>query len=152
MSILIQIIAALLLFTLAAVIQGLWLDRLMKRAGGTVKTLNTLLPRAGRAVFMALNALAVLLPHMIAILIWTVFYIFGAGAGEDVPFETALYFSASAHTGTAFGDVTMTDDWRVLAALQALGGLTLLVWSAAYLFEIFNRLYRTPANPKERTP
>ncbi|MBU0860028.1 MAG: potassium channel family protein [Alphaproteobacteria bacterium] len=139
-----QFAFAFALILLTVVIQGLWLDRVMRRTGAWAKRLITLLPRAGRGMTMAVVALAALLPHILALLLWTLFYVYVAGAGQDdALFEPAFYFAATAYTTTGFGDITMNESWRVLSTLQALGGLLMFAWTAAFLFEVQSRLYRT---------
>lgn len=140
---------AVILILLSLLLQKLWFDLLLRRFNHIAKRIITLLPRSGRAVTMALLALAGLLPHMAALLLWTLFYIYGAGAGEDDAFfEAAFYFAASTHTSLGLGDITMNEPWRILNGFQALGGLLMLAWNAAFLFEIIGRLYKPAARER----
>lgn len=140
---------ALVLMILALTVQGLWFDLLLRRFVAFAKKTLTLLPKSGRAVVMALYALAGLLPHFIAIVLWTLVYVYVIGAGEeDALFEPGFYFAATTHSTLGFGDITLNESWRVLSSLQALGGFLMFAWNAAFLFEIMGRLYK--AAPRER--
>lgn len=149
MTILLQFCAAFLLLAMTALAQGLWYGRMIRRLPQWGRAVITLLPGVGRGVVMAIVCVMAVLPHMLAIILWALFYAFVAAGVETIPFETALYFSASAYTTTGFGDVTMTEQWRVLSTLEAVNGLLLLGWSAAFFCEIIARLYRTK-EAKER--
>jgi hypothetical protein len=149
---LVQILAALLMFCLCVLIQGFVTDSIMRRSGNWARRMAGLFRKSWRPAMMLTVMLALLVPHALAIGLWALFYKFVAGGGEPVPMETALYFSASSWSTTSFGDVTLGADWRLVAVLQSATALLLYGWSAAFMVEIVSRLYRgnTPAAPQQK--
>lgn len=55
-------------------------------------------------------------------------------------FEPALYFAAVSYTTLGFGDVLLTDQWRLLSGAVAASGLLLFGLSAAFLIEATGKL------------
>jgi hypothetical protein len=47
--------------------------------------------------------------------------------------NTALYFSTSNFATVGFGDVVPSHHWRLLAAIEGIGGFLIVGWSSAYL-------------------
>lgn len=60
--------------------------------------------------------------------------------GEFNTFEAALYFSTVSFSTLGFGDLTLTVNWRVLGAIEAVNGLVLIAWSTAFLMSLTTRL------------
>ena len=54
-------------------------------------------------------------------------------------FETALYFSFVTFTTLGYGDITLSEGWRLLSGIEALNGLLLVGWTTALLFAIVQR-------------
>jgi len=88
-------------------------------------------PSLGRVMVFASLALAVL--HHVEAACWAIVYV-----GLDVlpDWDTAVYFSIVTMTSVGYGDVTLSGDWRLLAALQAMNGMLLFGLSTAFLFAI----------------
>ena len=55
--------------------------------------------------------------------------------------ETALYFSGASFTTLGFGDVLLSDEWRLLSGATAANGLLLFGLSAAFLFDAAGQLH-----------
>jgi len=60
------------------------------------------------------------------------------GAIEQL--ETALYFSMVTFTTLGYGDVTLPDDWRLLASFEAANGIMMFGWSTALVAAFIQRL------------
>ena len=60
--------------------------------------------------------------------------------GEFATFEQALYFSTVSFSPLGFGDLTLSVNWRVLGAIEAVNGLVLIAWSTAFLMSVTARL------------
>lgn len=60
--------------------------------------------------------------------------------------EAAVYVSVSAYSTAGWTGVTISHDWRVLAAFESLNGMLLLGWSTAYLFQTLHRILQTEQN------
>ena len=95
-------------------------------------------PRSLRLV--ALVALAVLWTLVImtaCVWIWGFAYL-ALGIFGDL--EAAVYFSLVAFTTLGFGDVLLSQDWRLLAGLQAANGLVIFGALTAMLVEALRNL------------
>ena len=67
---------------------------------------------------------------MVEVTIWAAVFTYVGAIGD---FNTALYFSTSNFATVGFGDVVPSHDWRLLAAIEGVGGFLLIGWSSAYL-------------------
>ena len=55
--------------------------------------------------------------------------------------EPTLYFSAATLTKLGYGNLILPISWRLLTGIFAANGLLLFGLCAAFLFEVFARLY-----------
>jgi Ion channel len=75
--------------------------------------------------------------HLIQIALWAVaFHLIG----EISTFETAFYYSAQNYTALGYGDIVLSDRWRLLGPLEAINGLLLFGLSTAFMFAVLSRL------------
>jgi voltage-gated potassium channel Kch len=56
-------------------------------------------------------------------------------------FRTSFYFSAVTYTTVGYGDLILPDQWRLLAAAEALTGILMCGWSTGVLFAVVSRMY-----------
>jgi hypothetical protein len=75
--------------------------------------------------------------HLIEIALWAIVYLL---CGELATFEKAFYFSAQNYTALGYGDVALSERWRLLGPLEAINGLLLFGVSTAVMFTVLNRL------------
>jgi hypothetical protein len=92
--------------------------------------------------------------HLIEICAWGLLYWWG-GAMPDL--QSAFYFSAVTYTTTGYGDLVLPPEWRLLGGVEALTGILMCGWSAAFFFEVLNLLFTAPSasatpSPRRRTP
>jgi hypothetical protein len=73
--------------------------------------------------------------HLIQIAIWAITLL----VGEMPNFEKAFYYSAENYTALGYGDIVLSDQWRLLGPLEAINGL-LFGLSTAVMFAILSRL------------
>ncbi|MEM7171016.1 MAG: potassium channel family protein [Pseudomonadota bacterium] len=100
-----------------------------------------------RSLVFSLTILAIFFAHVVEVWVWGVFYYFI----EEVPnLETALYFSTVSFTTVGYGDVTLSEDWRLLGSFEAANGMMLFGWSTAFLFEVIRRTYKQLGVGRER--
>lgn len=59
---------------------------------------------------------------------------------EFTSFESALYFSVVTSTTLGYGDITLSERWRILGSFEAMGGLILFGVSTAFLFMMIRDL------------
>ena len=95
-------------------------------------------PRFWKSVaVMMIVTLITAVAHLIQIALWALVYLL---CGEMAIFETAFYFSAQNYTALGYGDVVLSQRWRLLGPLEAINGLLLFGLSTAVLFAVLNRL------------
>ena len=138
---LIQLAIGSALVMATVLIHGVSLDIIVRalRAIG-IETLNR-----WRFLSFSLVVLAIFSSHIIEIWIWAGFYFFI----EEIPtFETALYFSTSSFTTVGYGDVTLSEEWRLLSSLESANGMILFGWSTAFIFAIVHRIYEHLYQPQ----
>jgi hypothetical protein len=94
-----------------------------------------------RTVAIALVVLAVFAAHVIEIWVWAIFYYMTASITEIPTWEAALYFSTSSFTTVGFGDLVLSEDWRLLSSFESTNGMILFGWSTAFIFEVVRQTY-----------
>jgi len=78
--------------------------------------------------------------HLTQIALWAVVFLV---RGEMSTFEQAFYVSAQNYTALGYGDVILSERWRLLGPLEAINGLLLFGLSTAVLFAVMSRLIAT---------
>ena len=98
-----------------------------------------------RRVHAALTSAAVSLVflHAVEIIIWAIVYKALVPVGELANFEAAVYFSFVTFTTLGYGDITLSDVYRLLSGIQALNGLLLVGWSTALMFSIVQKIWKS---------
>jgi hypothetical protein len=86
---------------------------------------------------MTVISLVTALVHLIQIALWAAALLM---VGELATFENAFYFSAQNYTALGYGDLTLSERWRLLGPLEAINGLLLFGLSTAVMFAVMNRL------------
>ncbi len=62
--------------------------------------------------------------------------------GEFESFKTAFYHSAVNFSSLGYGDMVMSDRWRLLGALEAAGGILMFGLSTALGFAVISGIFR----------
>jgi hypothetical protein len=89
---------------------------------------------------MMIITLITAMAHLIQIALWALVYLL---CGEMPTFETAFYVSAQNYTALGYGDVALSQRWRLLGPLEAINGLLLFGLSTAVMFAVLSRLITT---------
>lgn len=103
-------------------------------------------PRRRLMVVVVTAVLVVIALHTVEIWAWATVYF---TLGEFSEFEAALYFSAVTATTLGYGDLTLSQQWRLLAPFEAMGGLILFGASTAYLLEVMRGLFAAFSSDEE---
>src|SRR5262245_15472902 len=90
----------------------------------------------GTAV-MAVVTLITAAAHLTQIALWAVAFLL---CGQISTFETAFYYSAQNYTALGYGDIQLSERWRLLGPLEAVHGLLFFGLSTAVLFAIMSHL------------
>jgi len=80
--------------------------------------------------------------HVIQIAVWAAAYQSLLPEGELATFEAALYFSFVTFTTLGYGDITLSEGWRLLSGIEALNGILLIGWTTALLFAVVQRSWQ----------
>jgi hypothetical protein len=89
----------------------------------------------------------IILLHLVEIAVWAFFYAWDHGMPD---LQSAFYFSAVTYTTTGYGDLLLPNEWRLVVGVEALTGILMCGWSAAFFFAVVSRMNQTQPKP-ERT-
>jgi hypothetical protein len=78
------------------------------------------------------------LGHLIQIALWAALFI---NLGEFNDLLTAFYHSAVNFSSLGYGDMTMSEQWRLLGALEAGNGVLMFGLSTGTIFAVMSRLF-----------
>ncbi len=92
-------------------------------------------------IFWVLRRLSLAVKHYFDIFLWALAYWYIAGEKQFDDFESVLYFSSVTYTTLGYGDIVLTDSWRLICGIQAMNGILLFGWSTALLFFLVQRLW-----------
>ena len=90
---------------------------------------------AGMMIVSLLTSMA----HLIQIGLWAIAFML---VGEFSSFQTAFYCSAQNYTALGYGDMILSERWRMLGPLEAISGLLLFGLSTSLMFAIMNSLIK----------
>ncbi len=100
-----------------------------------------------RAMLILVNtALIVFVLHTIEIVIWAGAYQMLLPASELASFQEAVYFSFVTFTTLGYGDITLSEGWRLLSGIEALNGILLVGWTTAMIFSVVQNIWRALAD------
>ena len=88
------------------------------------------------------SAIFLLLIHLFQASLWAILYMLLPGVTEFETFEKSMYFSLVTFTTLGYGEITIGSANRVLSGLEAINGITLIGWSTAFMFAIFQELIK----------
>jgi hypothetical protein len=79
--------------------------------------------------------------HILEIVLWAVAYRAMVPDSDLATFEQAVYFSFVTFTTLGFGDITLSESWRLLSGIEALNGILLVGWTTAMIFTVVQRIW-----------
>lgn len=59
--------------------------------------------------------------------------------------EASFYFSLVSFTTLGFGDITLNENYRLLAAIEAANGIIIFGWSTAIVVAVVQHIFLNPA-------
>jgi hypothetical protein len=80
--------------------------------------------------------------HILEIVLWAVAYRAMVPDSDLATFEQAVYFSFVTFTTLGFGDITLSESWRLLSGIEALNGILLVGWTTAMIFTVVQRIWQ----------
>jgi hypothetical protein len=134
---LVNIVIAAILFIATtathAVGMMLSLNRVQKYTGDLDKH-----PRLTRILLVSGIVLLMFLVTMIEVLMWALTYL-ALNAIQGM--EQALYFSMVTFTTLGYGDVVLSEQWRLLSSFEAANGIIMFGWTIAIVINVVQRFY-----------
>jgi len=115
--------------TVQALGTGLWLQLLIRnsmRLGEIGQLLKLLIFTS--ALFLLL--------HLVEIMLWAITYRRLVAPDELKSLQEAFYFSIVTFTTLGYGDITLSEQWRILSGVEAVNGIFLIGWTTALLFAV----------------
>ena len=112
---------------------------LMRRFGGSTEPLT--LAQDTRVLSEVL--LVLFIGHFVQCATWAVLFLF---LGEFTEMRTALYHSIVNFASLGYGDIVMSEQWRMLGALEALNGVLMLGLSSGTLLALMTNLFSRHSN------
>jgi voltage-gated potassium channel len=94
---------------------------------------------------LTITAVALVFLHAIEIMAWAGVYEVLVPLGELADFEAAVYFSFVTFTTLGYGDITLSEGYRLLSGIQALNGILLVGWSTALMFAVVQKVWQIDA-------
>ena len=76
--------------------------------------------------------------HLLQIAIWAILFMY---IGEFTDFLTAFYHSTVNFASLGYGDIVMSEKWRLLGALEASNGVLMFGLSAGTMLSVMTNLY-----------
>lgn len=73
--------------------------------------------------------------HVVQFAIWAALFVY---IGEFDEYATAFYFSAVNFTSLGYGDIVMSETWRLLGPLEAANGVLMFGLSAGAMLSVMN--------------
>ena len=139
---LLNIIVGLVVIGLTVVLQGFgtmyWVRRYdKKRSSQTKKQFS----KQGTQLLISTSVFLIFI-HLIQAGVWAFVYMVLPGVTEFESFEKSIYFSLVTFTTLGYGEITIASSNRILAGLEAINGITLIGWSTAFMFAIFQELMK----------
>ena len=84
--------------------------------------------------------------HLVNIALWALVLCL---CGEFTGFEAAYYHSAVNYSSLGYGDIVMSERWRLLGPLEAIDGIVMFGISTALVFALLMRLIEQRLKAKE---
>jgi voltage-gated potassium channel len=102
------------------------------------------LPWSGRRAMLVLvnTALVVFALHTLEIVIWAAAYLALVPVNELASFEEAVYFSFVTFTTLGYGDISLSEGYRLLSGIEALNGIILIGWTTAMIFSVVQHIWQ----------
>ena len=91
-----------------------------------------------KAALVAGPVIIMFIAAIIESTVWAATYLH---LGAFATFEPALYFSMVTFTTLGYGDIVLSDDFRLIASFEAANGTMMFGWTAALIVAFVQRVY-----------
>ncbi len=139
---LVKIALALSLVFLTTAIQGAFMLLGVRYVNWRVARLRHARSNFFRELLVSTFTAWMLIGAVLEALIWALFYLYNPQITALPDLETALYFSVVTFASVGYGDVVLTGDWRLLAAVEGANGVIIFGWTTALIFYVIQQVYK----------
>lgn len=91
-----------------------------------------------KTMWLSIYISLLILASVFESLIWAMTYMYN---GAFSKLTDALYFSIVTFTTLGYGDIVLNEQWRLLASIQAAGGIIIFGWSTAIIVAVVQNYY-----------
>ncbi len=88
---------------------------------------------------LSMVMLMLFIGHLVQVAIWALLFVYLDEFGD---FTTAFYHSMVNFASLGYGDIVMSEDWRLLGAIEASNGVLMFGLSAGTLLSVMNYLIK----------
>lgn len=103
---------------------------------------------ASQTLSLSTVVLVLFVGHVFQFAIWAALFVY---LGEFDSYATAFYFSAVNFTSLGYGDIVMSETWRLLGPLEAANGVLMFGLSAGAILSLINWMLKRH-RPKYMNP
>ena len=143
-----QLLLGMLLILATVLVHGMSLDYLLRFLENIWPTFRRKFSGHGKPLFLSITVLGIFIAHVMEIWMWAIVFLW---TGEVHNFESALYFSTVTFTTVGYGDITLSEQWRLLGSVESANGVLLFGWSTAFIFEIMRYVWEFDSNKPDST-
>jgi voltage-gated potassium channel Kch len=141
-----QLLYAAALLAICVFIHAMTLSLVIKRVARSPALAN---PNTWSTTWVLVRiAWWVVLAHLLEAIVWALFYVWRSALPD---LSSAGYFSIVTYTTVGYGDLLPPEQWRLAAGVEALTGILMCGWSAAFIFAVVSRMHdawmKTSAKP-----
>lgn len=131
-----QLAIGTVVIAISVAIQAEMFNMFSRRFEGIIQFCRHRLRRFANTGTIIIAVLYVLLIQTIIVWLWAVVFIV---LGDFNSLEPSLYFSLVSFTTVGYGDIVLSDEWRLLSGLTSANGFLSFGWSTAYMVELVRR-------------
>lgn len=128
-----QLALGAVIITLTIIVQVAFLGTLASFFGKINQWVSNGRRNIKNVIVMVISVLWLVVGITINTWIWAFTFLL---IGEFATFENALYFAIASFTTLGYGDLLMSESWRILGALSAVNGLIVFGLNTAFLVEL----------------
>ena len=139
LKMLIQLLAGTCLVTATVLIHATVHEILYRLLKHLIPRFKTKLPKLWKVPTIVTSVLGTLSAVIIEIWMWAFFFLLVKEPALST-LEQALYFSTTSFTTVGFGDIILSQEWRLLSSFESAIGLVMFGWSTAFLMEILSSI------------
>lgn len=133
---LVSLVVGSLVITACVFIQMLGMIELSNRVRNLSRSWLTISIHYKKMWLMVATVLGIFVIHAFQIWVWALTYWLIQALPD---FHMSLYFSTVTFSTLGYGDVILSDQWRILGALEGIAGFIHIGWSTAYLISASTR-------------